>query len=34
MWESLSQDIDPTLEAGKDAKAPDAADQLDGGTRG
>jgi uncharacterized membrane protein (TIGR02234 family) len=34
MWESLSQDIDPTLESEKDAKDPDRADQLDGGTRG
>jgi len=35
MWESLSQDIDPTVEGGVDPKDPrEPADQLDGGTRG
>jgi uncharacterized membrane protein (TIGR02234 family) len=31
MWESLSRDVDPTVEDGADQRTP--ADQLDGGTR-
>jgi hypothetical protein len=34
MWESLSRDIDPTLEGEADRPDPrKRADQLDGGTR-
>jgi hypothetical protein len=34
MWESLSRDVDPTVEGGAVAADPAAhADSLDGGTR-